>query len=167
MSIVNDESHIHVTLVNTLIAKNMSIAVAESCTGGLIASKITAVPGASAVFLCGVCSYSNQSKVDFLGVSTETLKAHGAVSREVALEMARGIRQRSGASIGLSTTGIAGPAGGTLEKPIGLVWIAISADGFEEASMLNLGGSGVDGEREIIRNAACYNAMKLVVESIQ
>ena len=100
--------------------------MAESCTGGLISSKITDVPGSSDYFLDSVIAYSNESKINLLGVKKNTLIKHGAVSRQTALEMAEGIRKRSGSDIGISTTGIAGPAGGTKSKPVGLVWIGYS-----------------------------------------
>lgn len=99
------------------------IALAESCTGGLLGARITDIPGSSAVFWGSVVSYSNEAKVSMLGVLRETLEAHGAVSEPVAVEMAEGVRRRSGAEVGLSVSGIAGPDGGTEEKPVGTVWI--------------------------------------------
>ncbi len=109
-----------------LVERRLTISVAESCTGGLIADKITNVSGSSAYFERGVIAYSNQSKIDLLGVPEELLRAHGAVSKEVAEAMAEGIRRAARTDIGLSTTGIAGPTGGTAEKPVGLVWIGYS-----------------------------------------
>ncbi len=106
--------------------KQMTLAVAESCTGGHICNIITDVPGASDYFDRGIISYSNRSKNELLGVSTETLRAHGAVSRETAMAMAEGVRKISGASIGIAVTGIAGPGGGTPEKPVGTVHMAYS-----------------------------------------
>ena len=114
------------TLGPLLIARRLTLAVAESCTGGHLANLITNVPGASAVLLAGVVSYSNEAKQDFLGVSPETLAAHGAVSAEVAREMAEGARQRTGATYGLALTGIAGPSGGTAAKPVGTVFVALA-----------------------------------------
>ena len=162
-----DVGNLQTALVTALADAGKTIAVAESCTGGMIASRITEVSGASSVFLCGVCAYSNQSKVDMLGVEPRVLEAHGAVSREVALEMAKGIRRASQADIGLATTGIAGPSGGTQDKPVGLVYVAISTQEREEVRELNLGRGGIDGEREHIRNAACINAMHMVMATIQ
>ena len=113
-------------VVKMLSAAHKTIAVAESCTGGAIANRITNVSGSSEVFINGCVTYSNESKVRLLGVREETLNAHGAVSEEVAREMAEGIRSRSGTEFGISTTGIAGPTGGTPDKPVGLVYIGFA-----------------------------------------
>ncbi|MCD6117957.1 competence/damage-inducible protein A [bacterium] len=112
--------------------KKMTISIAESCTGGLVSHKLTNIPGSSAYLLMGVVVYSNQAKMSMLGVNENTLKTRGAVSKETALEMARNVRQKAGSDIGISTTGIAGPSGGTPEKPVGLVYTAISTEDFEE-----------------------------------
>jgi len=113
-------------VVAGLLLKNRAtLAVAESCTGGLLGDRITDVAGSSVYFKEGTVSYSNEAKVRILGVKEETLNQFGAVSKETALEMARGIQKISGADIGLATTGIAGPSGGTPEKPVGLVYIAL------------------------------------------
>ena len=106
--------------------KGWKLALAESCTGGLVAHRITAVPGSSDYFERGVVTYSNRSKTELLGVSPDLLKKHGAVSAEVAGAMAEGVEKNSGVEIGLSTTGIAGPAGGTPEKPVGLVYFGLA-----------------------------------------
>ena len=113
-------------VVKMLTAAHKTIALAESCTGGLIANRITNVSGSSAVFINSCVTYSNESKTRLLGVREESLKAHGAVSEEVAREMAEGIRTRAGTDFGISTTGIAGPTGGTPEKPVGLVYIGLA-----------------------------------------
>jgi nicotinamide-nucleotide amidase len=107
--------------------KNIKLAVAESCTGGLISHTITTVPGSSAYFLGGVVSYSNQLKMDLLGVEQDTLSRHGAVSAETAMAMARGMQRISGADIAVATTGIAGPTGGSEEKPVGTVYFGLAA----------------------------------------
>jgi len=120
------EDRLEGVVVGKLIAARKTIAVAESCTGGLIANRITNVSGSSEVFINGLVAYSNESKVRLLGVSEATLERHGAVSEEVAREMAEGVRARSKTDLALSTTGIAGPAGGTPEKPVGLVYIGFA-----------------------------------------
>ena len=114
-------------IINTLIKKNVSISVAESCTGGLLGSRITEVEGSSAFFKGGVVSYSNESKIDILGVKRSTLKSFGAVSTQVASEMSEKIRKLFSADYGLSITGIAGPSGGTESKPVGLVYVGLSS----------------------------------------
>jgi len=111
-----------------LIESGTTIGVAESCTGGLIANRLTNTPGSSAYMLAGVVAYSNDSKHEILGVDTSLIESHGAVSAEVAEAMARGIRKITGAQIGLSTTGIAGPGGGSPEKPVGLMYTGISSN---------------------------------------
>jgi len=160
-----DAGDMQTALIRALIAAKRTIAVAESCTGGMIAARLTDVPGASAALLCGVCAYANQSKIDFLGVRPETIATHGAVSEACALEMARGIRQRAGADIGLATTGIAGPGGGSPDKPVGLVYVALSSTKHEEARQLQLGRGRAD-ERHSIRNSACLHAMSLALKSL-
>ncbi len=110
-----------------LLARGLTLALGESCTGGLVGHRLTQVPGSSAYFLGGVVAYAYEAKERLLGVRHQTLYDHGAVSRETALEMARGARAAFGADLGLSVTGIAGPGGGLPDKPVGLTWIAISA----------------------------------------
>jgi PncC family amidohydrolase len=107
--------------------QGLTLATAESCTGGLVSHRITNVPGSSAYFLGGFVTYSNEAKQRFLDVSDETLLAYGAVSEETAREMARGARHRMDADLAVSVTGIAGPSGGTAKKPVGLVYVALSA----------------------------------------
>ncbi len=126
-----DDDTLQDVIVGKLIKNNMTISTAESCTGGLLASTIINVPSASSVFLNGVICYSNESKIYELDVLKEDLEKYGAVSEQVAIQMAEGIRKKSNTTIGISTTGIAGPTGGTEEKPVGLVYIAISMEGKE------------------------------------
>lgn len=122
------ESSLEETIGKELSVRNMTLSVAESCTGGNIARLITSVPGSSVYFPGGVVAYSNEIKTSVLGVGKDTLARHGAVSRECACEMAVGIRRLTGSSVGVATTGIAGPGGGSPEKPVGTVCIAVSTD---------------------------------------
>jgi PncC family amidohydrolase len=110
-----------------LVVRRLTLATAESCTGGLVGHSITNVPGSSAYYLGGYVAYAYEAKEALLGVGRETLLNYGAVSEETAREMARGVRRRLGADLGLSVTGIAGPTGGTPEKPVGLTYVALSA----------------------------------------
>ena len=135
--------------------------MAESCTGGLIGHRLTNVPGSSEYYLGGVTAYAYQVKERLLGVRHETLAAHGAVSRETALEMAQGIRRvladdfPPDATVGLSTTGIAGPGGGLPGKPVGLVWIGLSAPGCDRAWSFLWNGSRRENKELSARKALC------------
>ena len=113
-------------VVRLLTAQGKKLALAESCTGGRIASLMTDVPGASEVFTHGYVTYANEAKCDMLGVSEEVLDTYGAVSEQVALAMAEGALKKSGADMAVSVTGIAGPSGGSEEKPVGTVWIGLA-----------------------------------------
>lgn len=159
------EEEISALLVQALREKNMKIATAESCTGGMISQKITDISGASAVFDCGICSYANHIKNKVLGVKEATLATYGAVSEKTAQEMARGVRLLAGADIGISTTGIAGPLGGTKYKPVGLVYIGISTERGLRHEKLLLGEGGNDRER--IRTLAAEAAMYLALKQIE
>ena len=116
-------------IVRLLVERKQTLALAESCTGGYIAHRVTNVPGASAVFSAGIVTYSNEAKQRFLGVRAETLARHGAVSEPVAREMAESARRASQTDYAISVTGIAGPGGGTAEKPVGTVFIALASPG--------------------------------------
>ena len=122
-----DETSLEQVVVALLAEQEGTLAVAESCTGGLLASRVTDVPGASAVFLAGYVTYSNDAKTDLLGVRRELIEQHGAVSGEVARAMAEGARTRAHTTFGIGITGIAGPSGGSDEKPVGTVFIALAA----------------------------------------
>jgi nicotinamide-nucleotide amidase len=143
-------------LVRELFATRKTLAVAESCTGGLIAHEITSLPGVSEIFPGGVVSYSNAAKVELLGIPPELLEAHGAVSPEVAEAMARGVRERFHADIGLSVTGVAGPTGGTPEKPVGLVYLGLATSNSVESRRLEI---GPEQPRDLIQRRSAKNAM--------
>lgn len=160
---VGDLQHAAVALLKE---KGKKVAVAESCTGGLVAKRLTDIPGASEVFDCSVTAYHNRIKEQVLGVKGDTLLVHGAVSEETAAEMARGVRLLAGADIGLSTTGIAGPDGGTEEKPVGLVYMGIDMEGFSKVVELRV-GRGRKNERDYIRYVASSNALRLLISALQ
>ncbi len=140
-----------------LLTRGLSLALAESCTGGLIAHRITRIPGSSKYFKAGYVAYSNEVKTDLFGVDPVLLKTKGAVSSEVAVRMAEGALKRSGASLALSTTGIAGPDGGTPEKPVGLVWMGLADETGSQSVEFRLFGS-----RENIQFRASQAALELL-----
>lgn len=142
--------------------RGLTLAVGESCTGGLIGHRLTNVPGSSDYFLGGIISYANQAKVHLLGVRPETLKAHGAVSRATVLEMACGVRAALPAEIGLSVSGIAGPGGGSPEKPVGTVWVGLCASGFEDARQFHFTGG-----RASIKRQSAEAALALLLEYLE
>ena len=148
-------------LVETLRASGETVAVAESCTGGLMARRITDIAGCSDVFLGGCVTYTNEIKQKLIGVSSETLDRFGAVSSETAMEMARGVRAVTGADIGISATGIAGPGGGTEETPVGRVFIGISTPEGESFRKLSLSSMR---SREYIRQVSASNAFDMVLK---
>lgn len=144
--------------------KNLWIASAESCTGGLISKRITDVSGASAVFGYGLCTYANQAKVKLLGVSEETLKNHGAVSRQTASEMAEGLLKLSGADVAVCTTGMASPGGMPTDKPVGMVFVGVASRHGVNVTELSLGHIG---SRDGIRNASADFALEKALEEAQ
>ena len=159
-----NEEDISKILVDTLIEKGLKISSAESCTGGLVSKKITDISGSSAVFDCGVCSYSNGIKEKLLGVDKNVLDTLGAVSEETALQMAEGIKTVSQSNIAVSTTGIAGPTGGTENKPVGLVYIGVAKkDGgcFAVKALF-----GEKNERSRIRELAADCALYLAYKEL-
>jgi nicotinamide-nucleotide amidase len=129
------------------LAKGLTLAVAESCTGGLVMSLVTDTAGSSAYFLGGVVAYHNAAKERLLGVRAETLQEHGAVSEPTAREMARGVRACLGADLGIAVTGIAGPTGGTPQKPVGLVYVAVSSPWGEECERHLWTGDRLENKR--------------------
>jgi nicotinamide-nucleotide amidase len=150
-----DDQSLHEVTARLLIERRLTLAVAESCTAGLVASRLTEVPGSSAFLLVGYVAYSNEAKVRDLGVAPALIAAHGAVSAEVASAMAEGARVRAGADLGLSVTGIAGPTGGTPVKPVGLVYLGYSDAGGTRTEELRFGTEpGRDGVRHLAAQAA-------------
>ncbi|WP_421592531.1 CinA family protein [Shinella sp. M27] len=148
-------------LVADFTEKKLLIATAESCTAGLIAGVITEIPGSSNVFDRGFVTYSNEAKREMIGVANATLKAHGAVSRPTALEMAQGAIGNSGANISIAVTGIAGPGGGTEEKPVGLVHLAAARTGHETLHReMRYGDIG----RNAVRLATVRTALEMLIE---
>lgn len=152
-------------LVDLLRSKGLKVSSAESLTGGMISELITSIPGASEVIECGVCSYSNRIKHELLGVSQETLDKYTEYSEQTAIEMAEGIKRLSGADIGISTTGIAGPGGGSVEKPVGLVYIGV-ASRESRAYKFNFIENGAN-DRDKIRELASLNAIRIVKETAE
>lgn len=150
------------SIISTLTAGGYSVATAESCTGGMIASTIVDVPGASDCFNEGYVTYSNEAKMKNLGVKDSTLMAHGAVSYETAMEMAKGVRKKAKADFGVSSTGIAGPGGGSPKKPVGLVYIGC-AYGDDECIVKEL---RLKGDRTTVRTSATKEALELLEECI-
>ena len=146
-----------------LKAHRRTLATAESCTGGLIAKLLTDIPGSSEYFIEGVVAYANQAKTRLLGVPTELITEHGAVSRQVAAAMALGCRAKSGADFALSTTGIAGPTGGTPEKPVGLIYIALADPHGRRVEELRLDPTL---SRDEIRRRAAGAAIDLLTASL-
>jgi nicotinamide-nucleotide amidase len=142
-------------------ARGATIAAAESCTGGLLSSALIDQSGASAFFIEGIVSYANSSKVSRLGVSQETLDTFGAVSAQTAQEMARGAALGSGATIGISTTGIAGPEGGTPEKPVGLVFFGLYRQGRSSSQRQVFAGT-----RNEVRRQAVLHALSMILEEL-
>ena len=131
-------------LSELLIAKGLTISVAESCTGGSLSHALTSIPGASSYFDCGYITYSNQSKIDMLGVDIQAIKTYGAVSEEVVLEMVIGVATRSHSDVAVSITGVAGPTGGTSDKPVGMVCFGFFCDGKTNTSTQLFSGDRVN-----------------------
>jgi nicotinamide-nucleotide amidase len=152
-----DERPIAEHVLDLCRGRGLTLAAAESCTGGLVAARLTSVPGASDVFLGGVVAYANEVKAEQLGVPAEVLEAHGAVSAETASAMAAGARERLGADVAVAVTGVAGPGGGTADKPVGLVYLHAQAPE---------GGQGLEfsfpGDRDTIRTRSAVAALHLV-----
>lgn len=149
-------------LVKKARSKNMTLATAESCTGGLIGAAITGTAGSSSVFLGGIIAYHNDVKISALGVSPKSLEMKGAVSRDVAMEMAKGCREKLKVDFAVSVTGIAGPGGGTPEKPVGTVWIGLSSEKETRAELYNFPNQS----REKVRDETCLVTLRTLLETI-
>ena len=145
------------TLLDLFRQKRLRLATAESCTGGLVAERLTSVSGSSRYFLGGAVVYSNELKTELAGVPAEMIERHGAVSREVAAALAEGIRYRCESTLGAGITGVAGPNGGTAEKPVGLVFHAVASDSGTEVIQRNF-----PGDRKRIRQLASTMALGMV-----
>ena len=157
-----DVKNINILLVEKLLQKGLKISTAESCTGGLLSALITQVSGASEIFEETIVTYSNEAKMRELGVKKETLDRYGAVSHNTAYEMCAGICKHTGADIGIGITGIAGPTGGTEDKPVGTVFIGICVRG--EISVMEM---HFDGDRDKVRESTCFTAMDAVLKILQ
>ena len=151
---------IQIAAGRALVERGLTVSTAESCTGGLVAARLVDYPGISACLGEAHVTYANEAKVRYCGVSPETLRLHGAVSPETAREMAEGLRQKSGADIAAATTGIAGPGGGTPEKPVGLVYVCVAAPCGTRVEKLNL-----PGDRGEVRSQAADHVLGMILEA--
>ncbi len=150
-------------LVNRLIEKNWHVACGESCTGGLVASRIVNVANASRVFNVSFVTYANEAKITYLGVSPATIEAHGVVSEEVVAEMAVGVAREAGAEVGIAISGIAGPSGGTDTKPVGMVCFGFYVNGAVTTKTCQFGNPG----RNEVRAASTEYALRTAFELLQ
>lgn len=152
------EKQVHRLLTDQI----QTLAVAESCTGGTIAARFTALPGASAYFKCGIVTYSLDSKQNFLNISCDTIARYGVVSEQVARQMAEGVRRAANSHYGIATTGIAGPTGGTPEYPVGSVWIAVSSPVRTTARLIH-----ADGNRSQVIQKAGTAVIELLAKELK
>jgi len=157
-----NENSLEVVAGDLLRRHGLRLAVAESCTGGLIGHRITNVAGSSTYYMGSVTAYAYEAKVRLLSVRWTTLEKFGAVSKETVLEMARGVRRALAADIGISVSGIAGPGGGTPEKPVGLVWIGLSTSSLDEAWQYYF-----KGERLAVKEQTAQAALQLLVDHLR
>jgi PncC family amidohydrolase len=155
----NMKKALEITAGELLRRRGLRLAVAESCTGGLIGHRITNIPGSSTYYMGSVTAYAYEAKVRLLGVRWETLEKYGAVSKETVLEMSRGVRKALAADIGIAVSGIAGPGGGTAEKPVGLTWIGLSAADVDEAWRFIW-----DGDRLQVKEHSAEQALQMLVD---
>jgi nicotinamide-nucleotide amidase len=152
-----DSADLAAVVLDLCRERALTVGVAESCTGGLLGARLTAIPGSSDVLIGGVIAYRNSVKTTLLGVPDEMLREHGAVSEPVVRAMAVGARTTTGASVGMAITGVAGPGGGTEEKPVGTVWIATDLEGAVESRRLRL-----IGDRAEVRQRAVQATLDMV-----
>jgi len=157
----NGDELLEVIAGKMLQNKGMTVALAESCTGGLVMKRLSDIPGSSEYFLGGIVSYSNEIKINLLGVSRDIIEAFGAVSEQTARSMASGIKRLTSSSIGVGITGIAGPAGETPQKPVGLVYIALAADSKVICHKYNF-----TGDRKDVRSNAADAALGMIRQYI-
>jgi nicotinamide-nucleotide amidase len=157
-----DSENLEETVVRLLKESGKKVALAESCTGGYIAKRITDVPGSSEVFEYGIVSYSNEVKQKLLGVKSETLAEYTEVSAQTAAEMAEGVRKLSGADFGISVTGISGPGGGSEDKPVGLSYIGFACDGGTKVREVRTGKK--EDSREYNRYVSASNALHMIIQ---
>jgi nicotinamide-nucleotide amidase len=159
---LSSKEHLEFDIGRLCLESKSTISLAESCTGGMISSRITDVPGSSHYFMGGIVVYSNNAKIAFLHIPSEELEKYGAVSAQTARYMADGVRDAFKSSMGLSVTGIAGPAGGTDEKPVGLVYIGIAEPGRTETHELHF-----KGDRTEVREQTTRKALSLLKEALE
>ncbi len=150
------------TVAHILTRKKLTLSIAESCTGGLVSHSLTNIAGSSKFFICGISAYSNETKIKILGVSADTIKKHGAVSKETALELANNVRHLTKTNVGIGITGIAGPGGASAIKPVGTVFIAIAVGHHEYFKKFLFKGS-----RTKIKTQAKDAALYLLKECLQ
>ena len=154
--------HLVTQLATVVLEKQLKVCTAESCTGGLIAKSLTDLAGSSDWFECGFVTYSNQSKIEMIDVPESVIKEYGAVSEAVANAMASGALRNSAADLSMAVTGVAGPAGGSTDKPVGTVWIAVASENQLIAKKYLFGG-----DREAIRNATMISAIEMMLQLLE
>jgi len=150
-------------ILNKLVKKKLKISIVESCTGGLLASKITSMSGSSKVFTIGLVTYSNESKIDILNIPKKIIKKYGSVSKQVCLAMLKNLSKISKTNMSVSVTGIAGPSGGSKEKPVGLVYLGIKKSNKIRIIKCQFKNKG----RSYIQNAAVNKCLKLILSSLK
>lgn len=160
-NILKNDGRLEYIVAEMLIRNKLTISTAESCTGGMVAERLISYPGISEVYLEGAITYSNEAKVKRLMVKEETLKRYGAVSEETAREMVSGIAKESGSKVAIATTGLAGPGGGSIDKPVGLVYIGVYINGEIIVKKFNF-----SGERDEIRNKTTISALDFLREEM-